>query len=400
VASANTSLTVRGEIVEALRLDLVGPDNNHAFAHELLPESPFRWYLTGFLVPKTAAVEQRSDPTSTEEIDAAGDTEGTDDASPPDRAAARHSLLPSSMGLSVLVAPGVESFEATVSWGDYVWEGVGHGAEGSESEGGAMVSEGEPPVSESPLADLPLGTGDEVDGEAVAERGARYSSKARGGYRRIPREETLTITIPPPGERPLDFPVPDSRGLVVTVTARTVVGSGPGASRLPPGTRSVSAFVVNNRAPDEQRAYQAFAFQAELRLQSATPFVARPDLRGTLASEMSAEWDEQVADLHYQDVFEYAVGHGVSRHKAASSPAPIPNANRPRGTCCFTLSTPRAGSRLGFRRFPIPRSSMPFALPAAPWPKPHAAAKPSSVRPNRIWSVRRHGGPFSSRSFS
>ena len=56
-----TSTTVRQEMVEALRLDLVGPGNDHIFANELLPESPSRWYLAGFLVPADAPVEQRSD---------------------------------------------------------------------------------------------------------------------------------------------------------------------------------------------------------------------------------------------------------------------------------------------------------------------------------------------------
>jgi hypothetical protein len=45
------SPAVRSELVEALKLDLVGPDNDHAFAHELLPDAPLRWYLSGFLVP-------------------------------------------------------------------------------------------------------------------------------------------------------------------------------------------------------------------------------------------------------------------------------------------------------------------------------------------------------------
>jgi hypothetical protein len=49
-----TSADIRAELVEALRLDLVGPDNDHAFAHELLLESPRRWYLSGFLVPRPA----------------------------------------------------------------------------------------------------------------------------------------------------------------------------------------------------------------------------------------------------------------------------------------------------------------------------------------------------------
>ena len=46
-----TSVEIRAEVVEALPLDLVGPDNDHAFARELLNEWPSKWYLTGFLTP-------------------------------------------------------------------------------------------------------------------------------------------------------------------------------------------------------------------------------------------------------------------------------------------------------------------------------------------------------------
>ena len=48
-----TSLEVRGQLVEALKLDLVGPWAGHAFAEEQLPSRmrPSTWYLTGFLIP-------------------------------------------------------------------------------------------------------------------------------------------------------------------------------------------------------------------------------------------------------------------------------------------------------------------------------------------------------------
>src|SRR6266567_6742969 len=114
----------RSEMVEALKLDLVGPDNAHAFARELLPDAPSRWYMCGFLVPSSAPTEQKSDETSADEIDSGDDTKGADDAAPPDRATARKSLLPSSMGLSVLVAHGVDALEAKVAWGDYLYEGA------------------------------------------------------------------------------------------------------------------------------------------------------------------------------------------------------------------------------------------------------------------------------------
>ena len=51
------STSVRKELVEALKLDLIGPGNDHAFAHELLPDAPSRWHLYGFLVPAEAPVE-------------------------------------------------------------------------------------------------------------------------------------------------------------------------------------------------------------------------------------------------------------------------------------------------------------------------------------------------------
>ena len=41
---------VRSQLVDALRLDLVGPDNGSDLEAEILPQAPFRWYLTGFLV--------------------------------------------------------------------------------------------------------------------------------------------------------------------------------------------------------------------------------------------------------------------------------------------------------------------------------------------------------------
>jgi len=76
----STSSAIRSELVEALKLDLVGPDNHHAFAHELLPDAPSRWYLSGFLVPSEAPADQKTDETSNEEIDSGGDTGGMDEA--------------------------------------------------------------------------------------------------------------------------------------------------------------------------------------------------------------------------------------------------------------------------------------------------------------------------------
>ncbi len=78
---------------------------------------------------------------------------------------------------------------------------------------------------------------------------------------------------------------------------------------VPAGTRSVSAFLVNDGRPKpEESRDEVYIFQAHLIL--STPLVPRPNLRGLVVS--IDDTDEQIADLQYRDCFEYAVGHGVA----------------------------------------------------------------------------------------
>ena len=54
------SVEVRASMVDALRLDLVGPTNDHPFAREVLPDPPQQWYATGFLVPRDEPKVERA----------------------------------------------------------------------------------------------------------------------------------------------------------------------------------------------------------------------------------------------------------------------------------------------------------------------------------------------------
>ena len=76
---------VRSQLVDALRLDLIGPDVTRSLGmpDEVLPQPPSRWYLTGFLVPLEADVSQRAEETSVDEMDQAGERGGTDDDATP-----------------------------------------------------------------------------------------------------------------------------------------------------------------------------------------------------------------------------------------------------------------------------------------------------------------------------
>ena len=114
------AIEVRAQLVNALRLDLVGPENDSELATEVLPQAPSRWYLTGFLVPLEAGEAQRQDETAEEELDLlGGDSEATDDATTPEPPAARRAYFPSSIGLSLLVSQATRQLRVTVRWGDY-----------------------------------------------------------------------------------------------------------------------------------------------------------------------------------------------------------------------------------------------------------------------------------------
>ena len=112
-----TSREVRTRLEEALRLDLVGPWAGSEHASEELPEAPSHWYVTGFLVPNEAPSDQEEDPTADEQLDLGVESAAGDDDAVPEKPSARRGRLPSSIGISVLVHPGIARLEATVRWG-------------------------------------------------------------------------------------------------------------------------------------------------------------------------------------------------------------------------------------------------------------------------------------------
>ena len=259
--SASTPVKVRENLLDALRLDLVGPEPGLGNNTEVLNQNPSRWYLTGFLIPTGAGEEQAKDEDSDDELETSSEAGGADDGTEPDKAVVRRARFPASIGVSALLAEEASSIDVVVRWGDY----------------------------EQLLPDEELG---------------------KNLWRRKACQETVTIELPTGKNRwRKDVGVPNSLGLQLAVALKQLPENA--SAGLPKGTRSVSLFLVNNRtpAPDEKRD-EAFIFQASLEVSTEVPFVPRPDLR----SIGSKEWDMQVADLQYRDAFEYVVGHTISTY--------------------------------------------------------------------------------------
>ena len=256
------SAGVRERLVEALNLDLVGPRAADTLADERLPGwvRPSNWYLTGFLIPSGTKPELSADADEEDDLDETPESGGLAEESSEERRAAKKGFFPSSMGLSFLVAAEADALAVIVRWGDY-----------------------QPARVEA------------ADG------------KSASAWLRQSNERTVPVSLSGAGEhRRGDLVVPDSGGLTLHVDERPIHTDG--LAEIPAGTRSVSVFLVNGRGPDEGNPDRGYAFQAEIEVRGRQPFVPRPDPRGVQA----ADWDDQVADLHYADTPEYATGHGVS----------------------------------------------------------------------------------------
>lgn len=294
-----TSPQIREKLVETIQLDLVGPRNDHPYAHEFLPQSPQRWYLTGYLVPQNAAPAARNsgDQDLIEEV---GTGSSGDDNDTPE-AQAQTSYLPSSIGLSVLLGPEVKTITAIARWGDYLGEteeedDADLDAEEVDRAYDTEIAKAEPEENAESIGDL--------FGEAIHTDKKR---RPRRGYRRDPREESVCIGFETEsGTREWD--VPNGRGLKLVAAWRTLPTLADAS--VPTGTKTVSVFLLNDRTSESERfKYNEIAFQAELGLECEAGFFGRPDLRGVAFPEDS-DGDERIADLHYRDVLEFAVGHG------------------------------------------------------------------------------------------
>lgn len=301
-----TPVAVRERLVELMRRDLVGPhpDLDPDLAREVIAGvAPSTWYLTGFLGPRrdmaspgagTTADDVAAEQTAEDLLQAQRASEGLSEVAPtrgdaPDEgnpeSPPMRSFQPPSIGLTVLLPRDASQLQARVSWGDYVTE---------------------PRLDDAVFL--------ETAREDAEKKGDVPKAPPRQSldWRRIPRDETIILSIRP-GDTPQRTVVPNSAspmapggGLELVVSARPIDTAGiDGVKRE---LLAVSVFLVNARPQTIRFRDLVFCFQARLQLDFADGFERRDDR----ASYDADEFDERLADLHYQDVCSYAVGHNTS----------------------------------------------------------------------------------------
>ncbi len=296
----------RAHLLESLRADLIGPYDPES-GHEVLVFPPIRWYLTGFLVPEASARNEVASSGDEDEDYAAGDEPGGEDTPSSEPEAKHRPILPSSLGLSVLlpVAPatGPDTVRVQLSWGEYV----------------------------------PAATNDEVEALCAA-RGLDPRKHVREGrppkmlWDRVPiadKSVTLELSAGTPGALQVQA-VPDAPGVRIEYRIETIAAADATALRIgEPGqpARALSVFVVNARSiaadpRDDPAGYsralnRESLFQLQLALHASQPLLPRPDAH--FAS--SPDFDDQMVDLQFRREVEWVVGHGIAATPLAADPA-------------------------------------------------------------------------------
>ncbi len=283
-----TSTDVRVRLVETLRRDLIGPGPEDAdLARERLKEKPSGWYVTGYLAPvpepsgpsaetpEENDLFEEGDPLVGDDLGADGDAgpaRAADDA-PDDAPPAVRIRAPSSLGLTVLLDASVREVEVKLSWGDYVTV---------------------PPLNEEVLLN------EKADAPEVV-------------WDRVPGTESRRVRVPTDGSRTkIAFlnsggAQRPSGGLQLELHARPYEITEPDGTKR--SLRVLTLMVVNRRSSVRRR-YQdvTYAFQVRLAVRCETGLHPRANMRGFGSREI----DEAIADLHYRDVCEFAVGVNTS----------------------------------------------------------------------------------------
>ena len=205
---------------------------------------------------------------------------GAPDRETDDMRTRRRAWRPSAIGLTVLVPVGVKELEAVVTWGDY--------------------------RTEPPMERFLLEAHDDPN-----KPDTREAPEVQ--WVRTPRREAVKVSIPD-GRAEKSILVPNSETPQLPGGALELAAHArPYAVKMPDDKearfQAVTIFLVNRRKRPRRR-YEdvAFAFQARLELICPDGFVPRVDISGYATDD----FDRRVADLHYADSHEFAVGRNTS----------------------------------------------------------------------------------------
>jgi hypothetical protein len=256
----------------------------------------------GFLVPKAAPKEAKRSKDQEDEVEHGFDKDGDDQGDEQDKVN-EVSLLPSSIGLSVMVPADAKEVRVIVRWGDY--------------------------DSERPNVDFKLPELDEEvvdkafdeewsqdEAEAAAKMDAKEDSKPPfRGYQREPREEAVEIVLEGEIGR-VEIGIPNSRGLKVVASWKALQGLVD--KGITDGTRTLSVFSSTTASAAEKSHFAKSFSKPSWNWNWRRDSLDAQTCVGLSSQSMRMRMTV-LRILHYRDELEYAVGHGVSAMAEANA---------------------------------------------------------------------------------
>ncbi len=259
---APSQVELRAELERKVTLDLLGPAGG---PHEEVPDSNVRdRYLVGILAPKGQAIE----PELETEVSIESDTR-TDDGASDSPAAVRHSMWPSSIGLTFSVAQDIDNLEVTASWGAYK----------------------------------------RIESPTALDRKGRPLRV----WKRKPRENSWSMPVTDGRVGPWS---PDDEQADVVIEG-LVRDKGQG--------KIVTLFFVNGQTEPKSNRDAAWVFQPKLKVSGpggAAAFRRRPTLGDDTKLDPVTASERAVMGMLYRHSVEFAVGHGtaVRAHSDTNNP--------------------------------------------------------------------------------
>jgi len=309
----------REHLLAALTADLIGPYAPESGV-EVLALPPQRWYLTGFLVPEgTAQAPEAASGDEDEELEGGDDLE-SDVEGKTDPGSKQQPILPSSIGLSVLLPAraegdaGPDRVEVELAWGEYRLRST------SEEVEALCRARGMNP-------DKYLPDGKRKQPVELWERVA------------MPRRPVVLDLGKARGGKLVSEPVPGAPGIALEYRVEAITAADAAILRIGEpgqGARALSVFLVNSRAlvadPDrDARGFirelnQQSLFQVELSLHAPMGLLSRPDAHFA----NSKDFDDRVIDLQFRNEVEWVVGHGSAARPIGRDPvAPVKPGTNP-----------------------------------------------------------------------
>ena len=242
-------MTVREELVEELRKQLVGPLEGPM---ESTTDLPTRRYIVGILYPHDSLVGEEQDANGEEDADG-----GDGGVSPGVRASVIEEKRPSSMGLTVVLGAQVNALRVSVDWGVF----------------------GKPP-------------------------GLKGTQRRDAKFQREPKSIQKEVAVPELVTQPFRTTVtdpPDSAGRVLELLVQSRDG--------PRGTRFVSVFLSNLAESTDDKSLQAerCVYSPRITLDAPKGFLARDD-----PESFQHDDDLRSLSFLYRRRHEFATGHGCS----------------------------------------------------------------------------------------